>query len=206
MHLTPGLMLRISSSSARSSSTVLSGFVMTTPNDRTRSRCRVSACPAEYSIGKSSAESASPISRLTCASLPTTRIRLMFQLRDDEFLIDRCLSPLGRRTFSVSSSRPRDGTYTTVPLRGRSPAFGYGHLGNPTPPSRACCMNELGAMSSQRLCSASTSLKDWDNAEFVHVRRRRGNGDCSRSISQGIGDANRVDPMNCGLDELGKCP
>ena len=47
MHFTSGLMVRISLSRAGSSSTVLSGFVITTPNDRTHSRCRVSACPAE---------------------------------------------------------------------------------------------------------------------------------------------------------------
>ena len=78
MHFTPGLMARISSSSAKSSSTVLSGLVITIPNDRTRSRYRASACPAEYPIGKSAAESAPPISRLTWASLPMTRTRLMF--------------------------------------------------------------------------------------------------------------------------------
>ena len=65
MHFTPGLMARISSSKAKSSSRALSGLVITTPNDRMRNRCRESAYPTEYSMGKSAAESASPISRLT---------------------------------------------------------------------------------------------------------------------------------------------
>src|SRR5271165_4115597 len=81
MHFTPGLMTRISSNRAKSSSTVLSGLVITTPNDRIRNRCRASASPAEYSMGKAAAESASPISRLTWASVPITRTRLIFALR-----------------------------------------------------------------------------------------------------------------------------
>jgi hypothetical protein len=60
-----GRMSRISFSSAKSSSIPLSGLVMTTPNDRMRNRCRASACPTEYSMGKLFAASASPISRPT---------------------------------------------------------------------------------------------------------------------------------------------
>src|SRR5882757_11477151 len=94
MHFTPGLMTRISSSRAKSSSTVLLGLVITTPNDRMRNRCRASASPAEYSIGKAAAESASPTSRLTWLSLLITRTRLILWLRfcpsDEGNTLDYC--------------------------------------------------------------------------------------------------------------------
>jgi hypothetical protein len=67
MHFTPGLMERISCNSDKSSSTVLSGLVITTPNDFIRNRSNASADPAEYSMGKLAAQSALPISRLTWA-------------------------------------------------------------------------------------------------------------------------------------------
>src|SRR5271156_6123880 len=77
MHFTPGLIARISSNIARSSSTVLSGQVITTPNDRRRSRRRASASPAEYSMGKLAAERMSPISRFTGELLPITKTELI---------------------------------------------------------------------------------------------------------------------------------
>jgi len=65
MHLSPGRMERISSSSTRFSSMALSGLVMTTPKARMRNRFRASVVPAEYSVGKSAAQRESPMSRLT---------------------------------------------------------------------------------------------------------------------------------------------